>query len=226
MKKTSSFAESSPYSRLHFLAHRGQWSQPAEKNLPAALRLALRSGFGIETDVRDLAGQLVVSHDPADTGALSAAEFFTSYREFGSTEPLALNVKADGLRSLLKPLLAGHAITNYFCFDMSVPETLAYRREGLRYFTRESEYEPAPALYADAAGVWMDMFHGDWITPADVRRHLAAGKQVALVSPELHGRPHLAFWARLREAGLHREPDLMLCTDFPVAARDFFHAQA
>jgi hypothetical protein len=70
----------------------------------------------------------------------------------------------------------------------------------------------------------MDMFHGEWISPARIREHLQAGKQVALVSPELHGRPHLAFWTRLRDARLHAERDLMLCTDLPLAAREFFHA--
>ncbi len=209
---------------MHIISHRGQWTAPAEKNTEAALRLAFATGFGVETDIRDLAGQLVISHDPAPTDAWPAADFFrTAASAPGGPFPLALNIKADGLRLLLKPLLARHGITDYFCFDMSVPETLAYRRDGFRFFTRESEYEPAPALYADAAGVWMDMFHGEWITPAHIRRHLAADKQVALVSPELHGRSHLDFWIRLREAGLHREADLMLCTDFPAVARDFFH---
>jgi len=58
---------------------------------------------------------------------------------------------------------------------------------------------------------------------ARIREHLEAGKEVALVSPELHGRPHGAFWQRLRDAGLSRQDALMLCTDFPGAAREFFH---
>ena len=206
---------------LSFLAHRGQWSAPVEKNSPAALRLALASGFGLETDFRDLAGALVVSHDPAAPGAWPAGELFALA---AADAPLALNIKADGLVSLLRPLLQQYSISHYFCVDMSVPETLVYRRAGLRFFARESEYEPSPALYADAAGVWMDQFHSDWIAPQHILRHLDAGKQVALVSPELHGRPHEEFWTRLRTAGLHRQTHLMLCTDFPVAARDFFHA--
>lgn len=209
---------------MKFLAHRGQWTLPAEKNSPAALEAALAAGFGIETDFRDQAGQLVIAHDTAPPGAQLADTFFRAAASApGGAPPLALNIKADGLRALLKPLLQRYALTDYFCFDMSVPETLAYRRDGLRFFTRESEYEAVPALYADAAGVWMDQFHSEWITPDHIRRHLAASKQVALVSPELHGRPHLAFWERLRQAGLHRESSVMLCTDFPAAARDFFH---
>jgi len=207
---------------MNFLAHRGLWKEPAERNTPESLSSAIVSGFGLETDIRDAAGQLVIAHNPSRGTVQRLLEFFCQYREQRLGEPLALNIKADGLSALLKPLLQEHGIENYFCFDMSIPETLVYRHQGLRFFTRESEYEPTPTLYADAAGVWMDMFHGDWIAPVRIREHLAAGKQVALVSPELHGRPHLAFWARLLEAGLRDEPDLMLCTDFPVAARDFF----
>lgn len=208
---------------MEILAHRGLWYQPDERNQPAALRLALAKGFGLETDVRDAAGRLVISHDPPVAAELSLAELLALYRALNCTVPLAINIKADGLRSSLKPLLAEHSVKNYFCFDMSVPETLAYRREGLRYFTRESEHEPRPLLYDDAAGVWMDMFGTDWIAREHIVRHLDAGKQVALVSPELHHRAHENFWIRLRDAGLASHPDVMLCTDFPESARKFFY---
>ena len=208
---------------MRFLAHRGLWHAPSEKNSPESLRLARAGGVGHETDLRDRSGGLVISHDPPVSAAPSFSELLQLYRTLGCTATLALNIKADGLRGPLAALLAGAAPVNYFCFDMSVPETLAYRREGLRFFSRESEFEPAPALYADAAGVWLDMFLSDWITPAVVARHLDAAKEVALVSPELHGRPHLLFWRTLRDACLHECPGLMLCTDFPEAARDFFH---
>jgi len=208
---------------LAILAHRGFWQKPEEKNSPAALRRALAEGFGIETDLRDHAGRLVISHDPAGPDSFSAPDFLALCREINPLAPLALNIKADGLRPLLKSLLQHHPAQNYFCFDMSVPETLLYHRDGLRFFTRESEHEPAPVLYAPAAGVWLDMFTGDWATPAHLSQHLQAGKQVALVSPELHGRPHLPFWTSLRASPAARDPSLMLCTDHPQAAREFFH---
>jgi len=208
---------------MQFLAHRGLWEKAEEKNSAAALRRALAEGYGVETDVRDAAQQLVIAHDPAGPGALAAADFLALYGETRSNATLALNVKADGLRGWLKSLLQSHGIKNYFCFDMSLPEMLCYSREGLRFFTRESEYERVPALYAEAAGVWVDMFAGDWVQARDVRKHLDAGKQVALVSPELHKRPHLDFWARLRAGGFAGEAKVMLCTDYPRAAREYFH---
>jgi glycerophosphoryl diester phosphodiesterase len=205
------------------LAHRGLWKSIEEKNGAAALLLALQSGFGLETDIRDARGHLVVSHDPPEGHVLLLEEALGFRGSKDKSLPLALNIKADGLSGRLRQLLEKTDVKEYFCFDMSVPETLVYRREGLRFFTRESEYEPHPPLYDNAAGVWMDMFHSDWITPAQIVRHLEAGKQVAIVSPELHGRPHESFWARLRDAGLARRSGVMLCTDFPLTAREFFY---
>jgi glycerophosphoryl diester phosphodiesterase len=50
--------------RSRILAHRGYWLEPGEKNSLSAFRRAFEGGFGIETDIRDLDGELVVSHDP------------------------------------------------------------------------------------------------------------------------------------------------------------------
>ena len=208
---------------MRILSHRGLWTRPEEKNTAVAFERSFAGGFGTETDLRDHCGRLVVSHDPADERALGALDFLRVYKASGGSLPLALNIKADGLRGLLRPLLEQFQVSDYFCFDMSVPETFAYQREGLRFFTRESEFERSPSLYESAAGVWMDQLTAEWITPADIERHLGAGKQVALVSPDLHSRPHLPFWQTLRGAGMGRAESLMLCTDHPDAAQQFFH---
>jgi hypothetical protein len=57
--------------------------------------------FGTETDLRDMGGELVISHDPALEGALSAETFFSAYNQSALDLPLALNIKADGLQKLL-----------------------------------------------------------------------------------------------------------------------------
>jgi hypothetical protein len=51
---------------------------------------------------------------------------------------------------------------------------------------------------------------------------LDAGKEVCLVSPELHKRPHLPLWTRLRDEGLQNWEGLMLCSDIPEEAVTFF----
>lgn len=206
-----------------YLAHRGLWKNPVEKNSKDALLCAFESGFGVETDIRDKDGVLVVSHDLPGPDALPLADILSHYASNGHIAPIAINVKSDGLSILLAKMLAEHSIENYFCFDMSTPEMLAYRRNHLRYFTRQSEHERHPALLDDACGVWMDMFESDWIRPRDIAEHLEREKLVALVSPELHGRSYLDFWETLRNDAVSRESGLMLCTDYPEEALRFFN---
>lgn len=209
---------------MNILAHRGLWHDRADGNTLAALTAALDGGFGIEFDVRDADGKLVIAHDIVVGPKPAAEELLGLLWESRTSSTLAFNIKADGLALHVQTLVTSYGLANYFCFDMSVPETLHYRRLHLRYFARHSEHESAPVLYADAAGVWMDMFETDWITASDIRTHLDRGKQVAIVSPELHGRPHIPFWESLRASALPRHAELMLCTDHPDAARSFFNA--
>lgn len=206
------------------LAHRGWWARPDERNTLGAFERALDAGFGLELDVRDLNGRLVVSHDPPVGEALPFAELLAAFDRFGRPGPLAINIKSDGLQSALAGMLEPFAPHDCFVFDMSVPDTLGYLRTGLPVYTRHSEYEPQPAFLDRAAGVWMDCFENDWIDAEAIRRHTDAGRAVALVSPELHRRPHLGAWASWRPAADRAGgPPVMLCTDFPSEARDFFN---
>jgi glycerophosphoryl diester phosphodiesterase len=205
---------------MHFLCHRGYWTSPEEKNTLPAFARALEAGHGIETDVRDHAGELVISHDPAKPDAARLAEVLAMHARINPRAPLALNVKADGLSPLLVAALRAHAgAAACFCFDMSVPETLRYRRDGLRYFTRQSEFEPSPVLLTDAAGVWLDCFERDWIEDSHLAAQLSAGRTAALVSPELHGRDPATAWARLAASPWRHHERLLLCTDQPENAR-------
>nr|WP_042671566.1 hypothetical protein [Methylobacterium sp. B34] len=196
---------------MRIISHRGWWHQPDEKNTRAAFERSIAANYGTETDVRDLAGRLVVSHDPPGNEAMpweDALDLFT-----GTGLPLAVNVKADGLGPALARSFEGRRIS-WFAFDMSVPEMVRYARADLPFYTRHSDVEPDPILYHEARGVWLDGFHGDWFDKRVIERHLAAGKAVCVVSPELHGRdPHRVWEWLLDMAG-----DITLCTDFPDRA--------
>lgn len=204
------------------LSHRGYWKTLEERNTPEAFTRSFELGFGTETDLRDCAGELVISHDVPGQGALPGDEFFDLYRQFPGKLPLALNIKADGLQTLLRAELERCEIDNYFVFDMSVPDAWVCVQRGLRVFTRQSELEPEPTLYREAAGVWLDCFFDDWIDEQIIETHLRAGKQVCLVSPELHRRRHESFWEKLRGMDMCESADLMICTDHPENARGFF----
>jgi hypothetical protein len=216
---------------MMILAHRGVWREPAERNTLAALTTALDAGFGIETDIRDRKGRLVISHDPPGDDALALSEFLARYNAFPSPGVLALNIKADGLQAaLVEELTRGKiAPDRYFVFDMAVPDALGYLKRGMPCFTRQSEVEPVSAFSDRASGIWLDCFDGDWITRKDVLSHCLAGRRVALVSSELHGRDFRAAWQEWREAyrSLRREgcgDRMMLCTDHPFEARTYFDA--
>lgn len=206
------------------LSHRGWWTERPEQNGAVAFRRALAAGFGIETDLRDSHGGIVISHDMPGAGAMPLSVFLDLAEREACRQPLALNIKADGLQAALAEAMMHRAVADWFVFDMSVPDMLGYRRRGMPYFTRESEVEPEPALYDDASGVWMDQFFGDWVGPDRIGRHLDAGKRVALVSPELHGRDHRPFWDRLAGASWRHNDAVLLCTDFPDQARDWLNA--
>ncbi|WEK40944.1 MAG: hypothetical protein P0Y50_04870 [Candidatus Brevundimonas colombiensis] len=202
------------------LSHRGYWREAEEKNAWVAFERTVSSGYGTETDVRDLNGELVVSHDPPMAGARRWVEVVALFRDSGL--PLAVNIKADGLSSMLAEAFADSGI-DWFAFDMSGPETVRYARAGLPFFTRHSDIEPEPALYAEANGVWLDAFTGhDWITPSVIQTHLDNGKRVCLVSPELHGRAPDPFWSMIEPLAAVGNDALMLCTDTPDDAKARF----
>lgn len=212
-------------------AHRGLWRQAADKNSLRALREALDLGFGLETDLRDDRGRIVISHDPPTGGEPTLEQFLDLYIETESKQQLALNVKSDGLQDGLKKAFAVRNIPSdrFFVFDMAIPDALGYIIDKIQCFTRESEIEPSPAFIDQATGVWLDCFYKDWINQSAILKHCDAGRKVAVVSPELHGRDKTSAWKTWRK--IYRtliadgRPDMMMiCTDYPIEARDYFDA--
>ena len=212
------------------LAHRGLWKVRREQNTLEAFRAAFERGFGVELDVRDAGGELVISHDLPVGPQLRFDEVLAVHAEYEAQPTIAINIKSDGLTVGLAESLGRHPGAPYFCFDMSVPDALHYLRAGLTAFTRHSEYEAEPAFHREAQGVWLDRFVDPWVDPGVIVEQLRQGKTVAVVSPELHRKPHGTAWALWRSAlaasSLPRElidQRLMLCTDFPDEAQAFFN---
>lgn len=211
------------------LAHRGFWSTQQEHNSLGAFRSAFEAGFGVELDVRDFGGRLVISHDVPVAPSLSFENVLALHARYSFRPWLAINIKADGLAQMVASAAEHWGLKNYFTFDMSVPDALHYLRAKVPAFTRHSEYETEPSFYREARGIWLDAFRDRWVEPQRIIAHLREGKSVGLVSPELHGRPHGPAWeawkgallaSGLPERLIHER--LMLCTDFPADARAFF----
>ena len=209
--------------QMRIISHRGFWLSPSEKNTPEAFARSFGSGFGTETDLRDLDGTLVIAHDPPRQGALTVEAFLLQHRAADPGLPLALNIKADGLQTMLADLLERLAVPEAFVFDMSVPDMLGWLKAGVPVYTRLSDVEPEPLLADRAAGIWLDAFHSDWWDADTIARLLDAGLGVCAVSPELHRRDHSPVWDRLAAAAdLAGSDRLMLCTDHPQDAKEFF----
>jgi len=207
------------------LSHRGYWRYAEERNTRKAFERSFAMGFGTETDIRDHKNQLVISHDMPDSSAMTLKDFFEIYKYFGGNLSLALNIKADGLQVDLKRLLNEYQICNYFVFDMAVPDGLAYVKEKFRTYTRQSEYEQVPSFYDLAQGVWLDEFNGHWLSDDVILKHIERRKEVCIVSPDLHKRDHSQEWQHYKSLEkLIGKDQIMLCTDFPELAREYFNA--
>jgi glycerophosphoryl diester phosphodiesterase len=199
---------------VELLAHRGLWRRPEEQNTLPALTGALHRGLGVETDVRDCAGRLAISHDPADVSSPDFGELCHCYAQMKSTATLAVNIKSDGLAGPLHQTLANFGITNYFVFDMSVPDALQYAKRSVPLYSRHSDAETRVTLYDHCVGVWLDAFWSDWFDASHVKEHFRSGKDVCVVSPELHGRRHEGVWQWLRQVQTPPGRRLLLCTDY------------
>lgn len=205
---------------MKIIAHRGFWKTEPEKNTKKAIKRAIENSYGFETDFRDCGGKVLISHNPPKGDEMTAEEVFKMYREAGCEEPLALNIKADGLQDMMDELLKKYGITNYFFFDMSVCDTVIYVDKKLKIASRLSEFETEMPFYNDCTTVWIDYFNSDGPTIQKVRDTLNNRKIACIVSPELHKRPYEQMWSELLP--YVNEDNLYLCTDYPDKAKEYF----
>jgi hypothetical protein len=194
-------------SRLY--AHRGLWNEGGSKilepNSKEAILKAISKGFGVETDIRDFLGDVIVSHDPATNGDFTLRELLQLKGNY------ALNIKCDGLPPMLNELTN---YSEYFLFDMSIPEYQKYLKSNLSIFGRMSEYESANQ-YKLAAGFWVDGFLSDWwCTSENLEKFAQSGLRYVFVSPELHGRDPEKSW-RAFAPYFQNSGNFSLCTDHP-----------
>jgi glycerophosphoryl diester phosphodiesterase len=203
--------------KARILAHRGLWVTDSEKNSKEAIALALSEGFGVELDVRDRNGGLIVSHDPSAESCPLILNELAADLDASPTSWIALNIKSDGLAALFPALKNPH-----FYFDMSFPERRNYQRRDMPTAERLSEFETASKHSLDAdstAAVWVDSFLGEWfLDRSKLEEILNFPGFKCFVSPELHGRPHESAWKTIQELFRLRS-DVGICTDFP---REFY----
>ena len=203
---------------VEILAHRGWWLSENEKNTKTAFERAFNNGFCIETDLRDIKGEIVISHNMPQGGEMKFEELLELLD--GRDLTLALNIKADGMADEIKRLLDKYKVSNYFTFDMSIPEMVYQHKTGLKVFTGLSDIIPEPTMLDKAAGIWLDSFNSDWFGEQEIKNILNQRKKVCIVSPDLHKREYKSVWEKYRNV-----KGIMLCTDYPKEAEVYFNGK-
>lgn len=205
---------------MQILSHRGYWQNIQERNTKKAFERSFESGFGTETDLRDICGKIVISHDMPKGDEITFEELLKIMH--GRNLPLALNIKADGQIDEILRLMAKYGHTNYFTFDMSIPDMVVQLKKGAKVFTGLSDILKEPVLLDKACGVWLDAFNSDWYDCNIIDALLKEKKAVCIVSADLHGRDTFKQWQMLKQYDNIKAEKLFLCTDKPSEALKFF----
>lgn len=216
--------------RASTLAHRGVWRKRPNQNTRDAISLAVSSGFGLEIDLRDHSGEIVVSHDPPEEPPLKFERVLRLLTENSFSGVLALNVKADGLVPLISEFQEMLSGIDHFFFDMSFPEKRRYLSAGYPIACRRSEFENASAELLEGNGVecrnvWIDAFETDWWIPLAGDDIAPGNSRCFFVSPELHGRNPEDAWRRIRDLYLEGR-EIGICTDLPEEFRKFLGGES
>lgn len=212
---------------IKIIAHRGAWSEPSQKNSLESVEKAFQLFDGVEIDVRDYCGELVVSHDPANSFSVPLMEYF--HLKNAKDKIWALNIKADGLSRCLAHLLKEYQIKSYFCFDMSIPETMRYFSDGLAVFMGVNDVmETGTIIRNSSSGAWLDSFSNHlWYDEKSLLKIFQNFPRVCIVSEELHGRSPKKQWELIKKTHSQKFQDneygITLCTDIPEKARSFFY---
>ncbi len=205
---------------MQIICHRGIWNTDKEKNSWVALKRAIDMGLGFETDIRDFNGKLYISHDPIKlfSQKLSLRKLFKYCQKHGYKGKMALNIKSDGIIEQCTKLLKQYKLSNFFFFDMSIPEL--YKNRDNNVYVGVSELSDG-IVGIDAKGCWLDsFFNEDRINRDTLDKLTSKFKDIVIVSSELHRREYSNFWKMLKKSNLN--DNYYLCTDKPEEAIKFF----
>jgi hypothetical protein len=219
------------------LAHRANLTGPKSvvENSAEACAAALDEGFGLETDIRrDVHGRYFISHDPHPRTEENALELYSAiFQKYPDCE-LAINVKELGYEAGLVELMNSGRLGKkcfYFDFELLEPASPGQAQRKLksipgskpvRIASRLSDRkEPiSQCLSIPAEIVWGDEFDSLWISREEIEKVHEAGRIIYMISPEIHGFDMTTTrkrWQDFKDWGVDG-----ICTDFPIAAREFF----
>lgn len=163
---------------MKFIAHR--------INTMAQLK-ELPKECGVELDLRDFNGDLILEHDPFVSG-----ERFEDYLKQYNHGLMILNIKSERIEHRVLELLKKYDIKEYFFLDSSFPMIHLLANQGEHNSAiRFSEYEGLDtvlAMQGRVKWVWVDCFTKLPIDNKSFSLLKEKGFKLCLVSPELQGR--------------------------------------
>ena len=106
---------------------------------------------------------------------------------------------------------------------MSIPDTISYLDFDMNTLIRRSEYEHELEIPGNIHGIWLDQFKSDWYDIDLIEDIIKKWELVCIVSPDLHGRDHKSCWSLLADRSVLSNSKMMICTDYPVQAEEYFN---
>jgi hypothetical protein len=135
---------------------------------------------GVEIDLRDKDGTLILQHDPFKDG-----ELFIDWCKEYKHAFLICNIKSEGIELRVKEVLEQFSIQHYFFLDVSIPMIMKLLKLGENNIAiRFSEVEKdAESFLGKCKWLWVDCFsHYPMIS-----KHIRDGYKMCRVGPTLQG---------------------------------------
>jgi len=150
----------------------------------------VKNCYGIELDLRDYNGSIIVQHDPYKEGVL-----FEDYIKYLNNINLILNIKSERIENKIINILNDNNYKGtYFFLDSSFPMIYSLSKEGNKNIAlRFSEFEGLDTLInmkGKVDWVWVDVFTKIPLTFEISKKIKDLGYKICLVSPELQGREY------------------------------------
>lgn len=141
--------------------------------------------YGVELDLRNEGKNIIINHEPYDSG-----ELFEAYLNHYNHRFIILNIKTEGIEAEVLRILKKYNVENYFFLDLSLPFLVKYLKLGESNIAiRFSEFEPLEFVLKfknKARWIWVDCFT-DLPLNLSNYRELEKHFKICLVSPELQG---------------------------------------
>lgn len=205
---------------MKIICHRGLWKGKTElQNSKRACLEGLKLFDGIEIDLKNKNGKIILSHDPilSNKRYLELSVLFKENKD----SFYALNIKEDGLGPKLKELITKYNIKNYMCFDLSSPEEYCYLQLGLKVFKRFGDQDFINISQQKTRGLVFDIFNNrNQLNYLKKLNNSKLNLPTMIISPELHNLSFLKTWKLYNEKLTTK--NLYICTDHPFEAREFF----